>query len=643
MPMTGHARNTGERSVATRGAYVEAVPRRMPALRRAFTYFSVLAVLTGCPKRFDPRAETVRQSPDPDADHEYREAKARLDIGDAREAETRFSDFLRKHPGDPLAPSARIGQARAELILNQPKKAKEILEPVALPQDDPTAARARYLLGIALHRTGDWSRSRELLRPFATSIASGDDATELHAVLADDAAHLDDTEGALVEYSAFFNGARPAEKLYLKDRVSELCSKIPPNEALRLWNALPHDTLAAAYLGKRVAAMATNPADAKAVLDESRGARERAGMEDLKEQHAARKEGGGRVIGLVLPLSGRQRALGERALRGALLAADLMAPPNLPGGVPVELKVRDTGSDPSKAVAAVDDLVKEGVAAIVGSPDRIEAQSAVPRAAELGVPFLELAPDEARRGDSTFKLVRQTDARARALARLAVHRGARSVAVLAPDSAYGRAMAAAFVDEARRLNVRVAGDLRYPETATTFIEPVRRLQQGSPEAIFVPAPATQLQLIAPQLASSGVTRLPGVKPTTRVAQLYATADGLNDRFVQSTAKYLDGAILAPVFFPDTGDPRANEFLDRYRAAYNEEPSSLDALAFDAVRAARIAIEHADGSTAQLATALSHLGENGLTGEIAFTAGGDRAGAPPLYTVDGAAAAVHAFK
>ena len=348
---------------------------------------------------------------------------------------------------------------------------------------------------------------------------------------------------------------------------------------------------------------------------------------------------------MLLPLSGRQRALGERALRGALLAADLMAPPNLPGGVPIELKVRDSGSDPARAVAAVEELAKEGVAAIVGSPERVEAQSSVPRAAELGVPFLELAPDDARRGETTFKLVRQSEARARALARLAVRRGARSVAVLAPDSAYGRSMAAAFVDEARKLNVRIAGDLRYPETATTFIDPVHRLQQGSPEAIFVPAPTTQLQLIAPQLASSGVTRLPGVKLVgpVKMAQLYATADGLNNSFVQSTAKYLDGAILAPVFFPDQGDPRAAEFLSRYRAAYNEEPSSLDALAFDAVRAARLAVEHADGSTVALANSLSHLGEIGLTGEIAFTAGGDRAGVPPLYTVDAASSTVHAFK
>lgn len=620
MPMTGHARN----------------------LRRWSAACTAVLVLAGCPKRFDPRAETVRSSPDADADHAYHEAKARLDIGDAREAQARFAEFLQRYPNDPLAPSARIGEARAALLLNQPKKAKEVLEPVARPADDPTAVRARYLLGLALHKTGDYARSRELLKPFATTIASGDDAIELHAVLADDAARLGDVADALAEYDAFFGGARPAEKLYLRDRVSELVGKLPPSEALRLWNQVPHDSLAAAYLGKRVAADAHAAGDertASMVLDESKSARERAGLEEPRGPRLT--EASSHAVALVLPLSGRQRALGERALRGALLAADLMAPGNLPSGVPIELKVRDTGSDPARAAAAVDELAQSGVAAIVGSPDRIEAQSAVPRAEQQGIAFLELAPDDARRGVTTFKLVRQSDARARALARLAVKRGARSVAVLAPDSAYGRSMSAAFLDEARKLGARIAGDVRYPESSTTFIEPVRRIQQGAPEALFVPAPAYQLQLIAPQLAASGVTRMPGMKPVGRQALLYATADGLNERFLTQTAKYLEGAILAPVFYPDENDPRAQAFVDRYRQAYGEEPSSLDALAYDAVRAARIALEHADGDRAALAVSLSHLGENGLTGEIAFTAGGDRGGAPPLYTItDGQ---VRAFK
>src|SRR5262245_34175578 len=135
MPMTGQARNSGQPLRALLG------PRSVAAI-------AVLAVLGGCPKRFDPRAETVRASPDAEADHAYHEAKARLDVGDAKEAEAMFAEFLRKYPDDPLAPSARIGQARAELQLNRPDKAQQTLSPVAKPEDDPTSARARYLLGL---------------------------------------------------------------------------------------------------------------------------------------------------------------------------------------------------------------------------------------------------------------------------------------------------------------------------------------------------------------------------------------------------------------------------------------------------------------------------------------------------------------
>ncbi len=210
--------------------------------------------------------------------------------------------------------------------------------------------------------------------------------------------------------------------------------------------------------------------------------------------------------------------------------------------------------------------------------------------------------------------------------------------MLAPDSVYGRAMAQAFADAARAAGGKVVVDLRYPESSTTFVEPVKKIAAAQPDALFVPAPATQLALIAPQLASTGVTAMANVRATGKTARLYATADGLNDKFLASTAKYLQGAVLAPVFYADPDDRRAAAFVERYRAAYGEEPTSLDALAYDAVRAARVALEQVEGSAtplrAAVATALSHLGENGLTGELAFTASGDRAGAPPLFTVDG---------
>ena len=168
------------------------------------------------------------------------------------------------------------------------------------------------------------------------------------------------------------------------------------------------------------------------------------------------------------------------------------------------------------------------------------------------------------------------------------------------------------------------------------MDPVRKLQAAAPDALIVPAPASQLALIAPQLSSSGLVRMPGVKPSGKLATLYATADGITEKFLAGTAKYLQGAVLAPTFYPDLTDPRMATFVERYRAAYGEEPTSLDALAFDAVRAARVALDHENGSVTRsaLASQLLHVGETGLTGELGFTTAGERAGLPPLYIVDG---------
>src|SRR5262249_27785517 len=142
---------------------------------------------------------------------------------------------------------------------------------------------ARYLLGLALHQTGDFGRSRELLRPFSTVIRDGEEATALHAILGDDAARLGNLDEALSEYSIFFESATPPERAYLRDRAKELVERLPPGEALKLWNRAPQGSLAAAFLGQRVASDLLQRGEARAaeqVLESSRAARERTGIEE---------------------------------------------------------------------------------------------------------------------------------------------------------------------------------------------------------------------------------------------------------------------------------------------------------------------------------------------------------------------------
>lgn len=68
-----------------------------------------------------------------------------------------------------------------------------------------------------------------------------------------------------------------------------------------------------------------------------------------------------------------------------------MSDVNAAGGIngrPLELVVRDTGADPRRAEAAVDELARLGVAALAGEYHSVVARAAATRADALGVPFL---------------------------------------------------------------------------------------------------------------------------------------------------------------------------------------------------------------------------------------------------------------
>jgi ABC-type branched-subunit amino acid transport system substrate-binding protein len=304
------------------------------------------------------------------------------------------------------------------------------------------------------------------------------------------------------------------------------------------------------------------------------------------------------------------------------------------------LRVRDSESNPERAAAAVDELAREGVAAIVASPDRAEASAAAARAEALGLPLLELAPDETRRGGLLFKLIRANPARAEALAARAVAAGAIRVAVLFPESGYGRKMGETFAAAARARYAEVVAEIAFDEKTTTFIAPAKRLAKLRPDAVFVPGPAAQLELIAAQLAATGVIRTQGgrAKRGARSATLYATADGLTARLLQSAGRYVQGAVLAPVFYADAADPQLGPFVAQFRAAYGEEPGAADALGFDAVRAIRAALAQVDPrrGRAELGRLIAAGREVGATGVLGFGPGGERTGAPQLYVVDGEA-------
>ncbi|MFG3161140.1 ABC transporter substrate-binding protein [Streptomyces sp. NPDC048232] len=104
---------------------------------------------------------------------------------------------------------------------------------------------------------------------------------------------------------------------------------------------------------------------------------------------AARAGGSCVRIGALVPLSrpGWVEA-GRHLLAGLELAVDEVNDSGGVAGGPLELVVRDTAADPSKAAAAVEELAGLGVAALAGEYHSVVARAAASRADALGVPYL---------------------------------------------------------------------------------------------------------------------------------------------------------------------------------------------------------------------------------------------------------------
>jgi len=600
-----------------------------------------LSILSGCPRRFDSKADPIPSSTDPAIEREYREARARMEAGDPAEAAAKYATFIAQHPDDPLARSAKVGEARARLALGEADKAKLLLEPVAKLEagaeagNDPTATRARFLLAEALVRTGEYARGRTLLQPFRGVPATSDDEVLLHALLASAALGLEDSAEALVELEHFYEGARPPERRYVLAQAGPAAAKLGLADAERLWQG-DRRALLTAFVGARLAELkrATDPQGAAKIDEDVLGAREKLGLGERR--HAtARTRTLKAAVGCVLPLSGKARALGERALRGALLGAELLGAAGGQGALTIE--IRDSGSDAARARAAMEDLAASGVLAVVGAPDRAGALEVAMAAGALGLPTFALGPDDGRGSPTLFRLARPRAEAAAAAARLFAEQRLSRVAVLAPDGLSGKELARVFVEAARARGLTVVADVRYGESATTFVKEVSQVQAQKPQGLFLAATAAQLDLLAPQLATAGLAAMTNLKASGREVKIIAMADGLSPRSLTRSGKYLQGAILMPPFWADSSDPRAQAFLERYREAYGEEPSLLDALAFDAVRAVRLVLSQRGepGSWAEVAQGLRELDAGGLTGSLGFGTDGARSGEIAAWIVDGA--------
>lgn len=589
-------------------------------------------------------------SSDPGADADFRDAKSRFDVGDQGGARAALEAFEANHPQHPARPAVDLMLARLALLRGDVAAARALLNPLAATPPDPgTGSSARYYLGLAETRLGQFAQAREHLLPFlppAGASAPADEAlVELRGALAEATAGVGDLGPALELWDAYARGGREPEKAYARERAEEIVAKLAPEVAAQVFPASPGKGLAQALLGPSAAAYLRargDAAGAAAVESESAAARRAVGIVEPGERDRGASVGDPGRLGLAISLSGKFQPVGEAALRAALVATG--APGARAGGM--ELFLRDTGSGPERAIRGVLELARdESVIGIVAASDQPSLAAAAGASTDNQVPTLKL--DDVPGGGLTpiFQLVHTPSARAAALARAALKLGVREFAMIGPDSDAGQSLRRSFKLELARgaEGGHVAADVGYPPGSTSFTAVAAAIKKTRAQAVFIADSADRLELIAPALAAADLwatpwgTRPPAAtpgRPRLRNLLLLSTANGLSPRLLQNAGRYVQGALLSPGFFANPSDPRSRAFLDAYRAAYGQEPHATEAYAFDGVNVFRTLTAAGARSRADVLKALSDGTFEGLTGALHFDASHARVDDPRVYVVDG---------
>ena len=312
-------------------------------------------------------------------------------------------------------------------------------------------------------------------------------------------------------------------------------------------------------------------------------------------------------VGLLLPLNEKWVRIGEHLLRAAQKAlADYR-------DVSIQLLIADSGDSEKTSRDAMNYLVSKRVDVVVGPVFHASVQPAAEIAASNGIPIITMNPhsETSKTLTNVFSNAFHPAQQAKTMAEYAVlEKQYQRIVILAPDSEYGHSMTKTFSDRVWDLGGSVVHIAYFPTDTLDFsawLKPLEPEQPPEPEqplipkkpvdpkklldpdlalelidnmepveppkpdfdAMFLPAPAKQIRLLAPQAAFFGV----GVPDVA----LLGTALWNNSKLLTEGTDYLDGAV-----FCDTSQTEKDWFGAAFMQSWEEEPATLATLTYDGV-------------------------------------------------------------
>jgi branched-chain amino acid transport system substrate-binding protein len=328
------------------------------------------------------------------------------------------------------------------------------------------------------------------------------------------------------------------------------------------------------------------------------------------------------VIGAILPLSGASATQGEDQRRGMELALERI---NAAGGVlgqPFKIVTEDSAGRTATALDAAKKLVTvDDVPVVIG-----EFSSGIT------IPIAEYLLQQQRvhinigsssikirdLGKGSFSLLGLDNVSAAFGAADVFKSGAKKVAVIAPNNAYGQGIADAFSAKFKELGGSVVSSILYTEGQTTYRRELQQLEQSAPDVYVYSAYGKESATINRETYELGLNE----KPWYGLYLTMCTAD--------SDPQYVEGQIGMDLNYVGPGGA---DYEKAYKAKYKSDfTSTFNGFSYDGVMMVAAAIEKAKSTEpAKIREALAEIGKSyhGVTGPIVFDDKGQRSAQPYL--------------
>jgi len=295
-------------------------------------------------------------------------------------------------------------------------------------------------------------------------------------------------------------------------------------------------------------------------------------------------------IGLVLPLSGPLAETGKQIDNAMRLYLEQNG--DTIEGTRIEVLIRDDEGNPDRTRDEVKSLVEEDkVDVLAGFGTSPAAAVAASFATNAKIPMVVMGAQTSVITTRSPFMVRSGATLAQSAATLgkwATKNGIRNVAALITDYAPGndalKEFSKAFATDERT----ISDEYKIPLIEPDLDAPLMQIKQTKPDALFVFAAPWQVHQVLDAIAQQGLAR-EGVK-------LIATGDLTDDSFLKTLGPSALGVVTAS-FYSAAHSSRANrQFVDAYRAAYNEMPGAMAVSGYDGTRLICEALRGTKGDT-----------------------------------------------